>query len=199
MQPRLREMGTTAHLMIDGNTATEQPGEVLNRWVRATVEVRFLVASLGETAAPPWWRSEATSPVGLRMLERLFPRTAATASLQTASQAARLEHDARIGRSGVYHLFRLPSAAEATLLDLLTQPEIDSRLRQLAGIDLDEKARLLAKIAASHVLQSTEGPVYCGAVGDLRIGDALARICTAYHVGFQTNRIVYPYLTEEPA
>lgn len=44
-------------------------------FIESLVRARFLVASLGEITSPPWWRSQATTPVGLRALERLFPRT----------------------------------------------------------------------------------------------------------------------------
>lgn len=44
-------------------------------FIESLVRARFLVASLGEITSPPWWRSQATTLVGLRALERLFPRT----------------------------------------------------------------------------------------------------------------------------
>jgi hypothetical protein len=127
------------------------------------------------------------------MLERLFPRTAVTASLQTARRAAQLEHDRRIGKSGVFHLFRLPSGNETALLDLLAVAEMDARLRELAEASRDNKLQVLAAMAGSQSLLPGEGPVLCGVADDLQSGEAL-RMCAVYYGGFRANQAVYPYV-----
>ena len=71
----------------------------MSRRLEAIAQARLLVAGLGEAASPPWWRSQATTEVSGRWLERLLPRTAVSAALEIAGRAARLEHDARIGRA----------------------------------------------------------------------------------------------------
>ena len=167
-------------------------------WIAAVVKARFLVASLGESASPPWWRSQATSAVGQRMLGRLFPRTTVAASLETASRAARLEHDAHLGRLGAYHLFRLPVGDEAAILDQMRSAHIGEGLQSLAALDgTDERLRALGELAGSARASATPGPVHCGAVDDLRRGSALAQVCAAYLAGFRAGTPVYPYLEEQ--
>ena len=65
-------------------------------WEDQIIQARFLIAALGESASPPWWRTQALTPAGLRMFERLYPRTAPAAGLETAGRAARTVHDERI-------------------------------------------------------------------------------------------------------
>jgi len=171
----------------------------VSQWIEDLVKARFLVASLGEGASPPWWRSQATGEIGLRMLERLFPRTAVTAGLELASRAARLEHDARIGRGGVYHLFRLPSGDEAAVLDLVGRAEADAILRELAAGDREGKLQRLSELADGVGARDGSGPVYRGPIQELRRGGALRAVCAVYERAFRSEQPVYPYLGEQPA
>ncbi|MBI3971806.1 MAG: BrxE family protein [Chloroflexi bacterium] len=154
-----------------------------------------MVAALGESQSPPWWRSEATSPVGRRMLERLFPRTVLAASLETASRTASLEHDTRIGRVGAYHLFRLRIADEAAIRERLHLPDTTSRLAELAAL-ADAQARLeaLATLAGSASAAGSQGPVFCGAADASRRDRTLQAIAASYVAGFRSGTPVYPYL-----
>jgi hypothetical protein len=166
-------------------------------WIAAVVKARFLVASLGEDATPPWWRSQATSAVGQRMLGRLFPRTTVAASLETASRAARLEHDAHLGRLGVYHLFRLPVDDEAAILDQMRSAHTSEGLQSLATLDgTEERLRVLGVLAGGARASAPQGPVHSGAVDDLRRGASLAQICAAYLAGFEAGTPTYPYLED---
>lgn len=111
------------------------------RWVESIMRARYLAASLGESATTPWWRTEALTPVGQRLLVRLFPRTPLCARLETAGRAAAIEHDNHIGRVGAYHLFRLPIADETVVRDHLHTPGADALLGDLAVLS-DAAARL---------------------------------------------------------
>jgi hypothetical protein len=167
--------------------------DLASRLVRA----RFLVAALGESATPPWWRSRATSPTGQRFLARLFPRTHLRASLETATRAARLEHDGRIGRIGVYHLFRLPSPVEAMIDEHLQQATLLEQLHEIARVDSqDARLAALGVLADAAAAAGATGPVSCGAVRDLDRSDLLGRICATYLAGFRSGRPVYPYAEE---
>ena len=168
--------------------------------IESIVRARLLVASLGESMSPSWWRSQATSPVGVRMLERLFPRTSVAAVLATASQAASIEHDTRIGRVGAYHLFRLPTAQEVAMREFL---RTDHGRRSLEDIvrseSTDSRLQALAQLAADEPAPGTRGPVNCGTAATLRRGRAFQRLCAAYADGFRAATPVYPYLEEASA
>lgn len=166
-------------------------------WIPSIVRARYLVASLGESSSPPWWRSEATTPAARRMLERLYPRTVQAASLEVAVRAAGKLHDDRLGRLGSYHLFRLPTAQEVALREHVTSPEGSILLGELASIASEsDRLAALTQIAQGEQGQ-LPGPVRCGAIRDLRHGQALQRICAVYLAGFQSATPVYPYLTGE--
>jgi hypothetical protein len=170
----------------------------VSQWAEALVRARYVVASLGEGALPPWWRSQATSAVGLRLLERLFPRTAVAAALETASRAACLEHDVRIGRVGAYHLFRLPTAEEALLRDFLQSEEGRGCLAVVVHLDsADTRLDALRQLAGNEPAPSARGPIHCGTVASLQRGRTIQRLCAAYIAGLQAGSPVYPYLGEE--
>jgi len=167
------------------------------QWVESVVRARLLVASLGESAATPWWRTEALNSTGLRLLERLFPRTAVGAALETVSRAATIEHDGHIGRLRAYHLFRLPIADEMVVRDHLRLPETDALLRQLVGLqERQDRLDALRGLAGGESLTTVQGPVHCGATNGVRRGKALQRMCAAYAGAFAAGKVAYPYLTE---
>ncbi len=162
--------------------------------IEQLVRARWLVASLGETTTPPWWRSQATT-AGLRTLERLFPRTATTAALETAGRAAAIEHDARIGRTGVYHLFRLPVSDEVAVRAWLSQTTGHEAVRQLTALaSVEERRDALQALAGTELAPSAAGPVNCGPVAELRTGAGLRRVCAAYVRAHRDGRVVYPFL-----
>jgi hypothetical protein len=167
------------------------------KWLPSIIEARFLVASLGEIASPLWWRSEATSVVGKRMLERLYPRTFLAASLETASRAACIEHDLRIGRLGAYHLFRLPSAYEAAIHDQLQLPTTKNLLHTTAALDgVEQILGALSNLAGNENFSMARGPVKCGTIDDLRSIRPIQRMCSAYVSAFRGSGTTYPYLEE---
>jgi hypothetical protein len=167
------------------------------QWIESVVRARFLVATLGESASPPWWRTDALSPAGQRLLARLFPRTAASAGLETASRAAATEHDNHIGRVGAYHLFRLPIADETIVRDHLRLPDTDRLLQELVTlVDFQTRLDALRTLTRGEISVDAHGPLHCGATNGIRRGKALQRLCAAYADAFGTGRTVYPFLTE---
>jgi hypothetical protein len=185
----------TLHLGRDA--ATSPSGPVTPKWAIAVIRSRYLVGALGETASPPWWPTQATTVTGQRFLARLFPRTYQLASLEAVSRAARREHDDRIGRIGVYHLFRLPSADEAAIYDALREPEATELLGGLGSVT-DPVARLaaLGELAGDAMVVDATGPIRRGTVADLHTGATLAEVCATYVAAFEGNRRAYPYLEE---
>jgi hypothetical protein len=158
------------------------------------IRARALVATLGESATTPWWRSQASTEVSGRWLERLFPRTAARAALEIGSRAALAVHDARLGGTGIYHLFRLPVSIEAAIQDVLARD--DSNL----GVVVVEAARgeaaleLVREMAGLERADAVVGPTNCGRVSSLQRGRGLQRVCAAYFAAFQSGAPAFPYL-----
>src|SRR6266852_3936744 len=164
----------------------------VNERLEDIIRARLLVASLGERASAPWWRSQASTEVSGRWLERLFPRTAARAALEISSRAALAVHDAKLGGTGVYHLFRLPVSLEAAVHDVLARN--DARVSALLESTPGDGIQMLAAMAGSERVESVGGPLNCGRVSTLQRGRALQRLCAAYVGGFQSGAAVFPYL-----
>jgi hypothetical protein len=114
-----------------------------------------------------------------------------------ASRAAASEHDARIGRVGAYHLFRLPTGEEAELRDFVQSTDGRTTLEALAALQSKE-ARLdaLADLAGDEPPSSTRGPVECGTVTGFHRGRVFARMCSTYLKALREGSPSYPYLEE---
>src|SRR5262249_26837533 len=123
------------------------------------LKLRLLVAFLGEKSQANWWDSAFLTPTGLRFLQTTFPRTAPEAALRSASHAARLLHDSRIGRVGVFHLFRLPVEKEDSLESITSQiKELD-----ITQLTASTEAVLSELAALSQTrLSAPTGPVQVG-------------------------------------
>src|SRR5260370_1713187 len=89
--------------------------------IRNILQLRRIVAALGERTTPPWWRTQFLSEFGVRALTRVFPRTSASAALNSVLIAAREDHDKRIGIGGRHHLFRLPARIHLPAILLMSQ------------------------------------------------------------------------------
>src|SRR5947209_19741583 len=129
------------------------------RQIATILRLRLLVAFLGEKKQHGWWDTSFLDPTGRRFLETTFPRTAFEAAVRCASEAARLVHDAQIGRVGAFHLFRLTVEAEDAI-----EPQIGKHLDRawLAFVaEAQVAARELDGMAISH-LTAPPGPVQIG-------------------------------------
>src|SRR5688500_19324483 len=110
----------------------------------ALIRLRVLVGFLGEKKQHGWWDTSFLDATGRKFLETTFPRTAFEAALRSASEAARLVHDAQIGRVGAFHLFRLTVEAEDAIeaqigkqLDpawLASLADVEAAARELRGM-----------------------------------------------------------------
>jgi hypothetical protein len=134
---------------------------------RMVLRLRALVLALGETAAPPWWRTEYLSGAGLRILERIYPRTAFAAALYATGAAARTIHDASTRRGSIYHLFCLPIPREReihTLLSATHNARLSEELRPALGNrdELMDQFRALAseQRRISTILRLTWSKIY---------------------------------------
>jgi hypothetical protein len=159
------------------------------------LELRTLVAVLGERATPQWWRTQFLTDVGLRALIRVFPRTAPSAALNSVLIAARADHDKRIGVGHRYHLFRLPPNIEHALSLLLAQEAFAARAADVVSKGRDDLIRALATMAHGHEEISADGPIRVGSTDNI-FNAGVESLATHYRHSFQTNRRVFPYFDD---
>jgi hypothetical protein len=156
------------------------------------LQLRTIVAVLGERVTPPWWRTQFLTDVGLRALIRVFPRTAASAALNSVLIAARDDHDKRIGVGHRYHLFRLPSTTEHALAALLSGEAFEARTTDIVSRGRDDLIHQIATMAHGRDEVPADGPVRVGSTGNIgRSG--IERLAAEYHHSFETNRRAFPY------
>ncbi|MBN1630525.1 MAG: BrxE family protein [Thermoleophilia bacterium] len=166
-----------------------------------TLQLRAVIAALGEAVDPPWWRTEFMTEAGMRFLERLYPRTAFKAAVNATGKAACDAHDHATGRVGVYHLFRLPETLEAEIYRL--QPAADdefvTRFRAVLGqpealVGLLDSLRGTA-VAATDVAGAVKVDVSPDHVGNAD----LAAMASVYFAALNAGKQAFPYfLSPEP-
>lgn len=150
---------------------------------------RLLVGALGERAG--WWTGNFTQPVAQRSLERLFPKTALRASLESVTEAARRHHDQRLSPGSV-HLFRLPLHLEDRVADWLT--EQSSQLRWPPASQEDVAALLHEHAVGAPV--SAPGPYCLGAPGRLREHAPYREAVALYLAAWKSEQQVVPFFEE---
>jgi hypothetical protein len=159
------------------------------------LKLRLLVAFLGEKRQANWWDCGFLAPTGQRFLQETFPRTALEAGLRSTSQAARSLHDSRIGRVGVFHLFRLPVDKE----DIL-----EAAVPQLRTLDpqklITSKEAALAELGTMAKAKSTPatGPVRVAAPAAVFTPTAVSEMAAHYHAAFAGGSQCFPYFSGDP-
>jgi hypothetical protein len=169
----------------------EKPG--FNRRIRDLILLRAIVAALGERVAPPWWRTQFLTDVGLRALGRVFARTSICAAFRSTSVAARADHDKRIGIGRRYHLFRFPVHLEQGTAALIKDDPFCSEVTALLKAPQDVLLQALAVTAKSHKVVAAEGPIRIGPAERLLEPSALEAIASHYRTSIETGRRVFPY------
>jgi hypothetical protein len=152
--------------------------------------LRIAVAHLGEKEQLRWWDTAFLNPIGFRYLQLIYPKTAASAAVTAASEAAAREHDERIGKGKVTHLFRLTSD-----LELKLRSEIASlTLTDLEKMCSKEAAcRLLDEIAGVAKPAVGTGPTKLGGIKDLATVESRSRLAATYASAFRSGTKVFPY------
>jgi hypothetical protein len=159
------------------------------------LRLQALVLALGEVAIPPWWHTEYLSSTGLRILERIYPRTAFAAAIHATGAAARTVHDASTGLGHIYHLCRLPIPRERkvrTLLQTTHGARLTEELRPALG-NRDELMDQLRALAV-EVPEEVIGPWCVGKSRDLQRPEVYKRMAGAYLRGFGTGNKIFPYV-----
>jgi hypothetical protein len=160
----------------------------------ALIKLRLLVGFLGEKRQANWWDCSFLDATGRRFLETTFPRTAFSAALRSTTEAARSLHDARIGRVGVFHLFRLPvgheDALEAHISDWPTKDPLSWILSR------DTAAEELQSMDESHVT-APQGPVQVGSEKRILFPGSISELAAHYRSAFAGNFQCFPYFAGE--
>lgn len=160
--------------------------------LKELLTIRILIAFLGEKDQFGWWRTRFLGAIGDRFLAFTFPRSVFAAGVTAASEAGKAFHDQRIGKGGVFHLFRLPQTLERRIHDALLSSETQSLRAVIARKDtaLDTLAGFSRK-----GMRATEGPVCVGDSKLLLSGDAIPTLATLYEDAFNRSTRTLPYFT----
>src|SRR5262245_10577606 len=111
-----------------------------------TIRLRIAVGYLGEKAANPWWPSSFLGRHAFIFLSPVFGNRTTVVQYHGVVEAACRAHDEKIGIGRVFHLFRLPEAAERRISSYLLEGRIAVDLRECC--DSRESAeRVLANLA----------------------------------------------------
>jgi hypothetical protein len=155
--------------------------------------IRVAVAALAESATPPWWRTNAWSPVARRLLqEQLYPRTYTSALIHATTLVARRDHDDSLGRLGAYHLFRLPPELEAQVMgrSLVNKQVVDLTVRATEGtLDLNT----LLDLSGGMPADAHRGPVKCGVASDVENPGTPGLVAAHYAAALENGLKVVPY------
>jgi hypothetical protein len=164
------------------------------------LKLRAVILALGESATPPWWKTEFMNETGLRFLERLYPRTSFRAAVHAAGKAASDAHDRAVGRIGVYHLFRLPESFETEMNRM--PPDSDegffAALRVAFG-QPDKLLELLTPLCGGAEADAAPGAKRIGADKDLVTARGFEKAAAVYYHAFTQGKPGFPYFTAEPA
>jgi hypothetical protein len=156
--------------------------------------LRAIVGFLGEKSQCGWWDTDFLSPTGLEFLAINFPRSAFSAGCNSVTEAAKRLHDERIGKGGVYHLFRLPSYPEEAIHRNLLSSEYISIISCLSTRDaaLDK-----LKSFFTDKRETPEGPVQIGTLEDTFGGLAVSKLSMNYYNAFISGKMCFPYFAEK--
>lgn len=169
-------------------------------WMHRALELRSVIACLGEQPELNWWRSRATTDSGRAMLSLLFPRTVNVGAITLAWQAARREQDRRLGSAGAFHLFRLPTTTEDQLQRLLHEPDLGMGLTEsIATFDLALRAlRDFGAVDSAPAIEA--GPRHFGSIVSVERSErTLREIAAIYLAGVEQRVQVLPYFSEPGA
>lgn len=160
-------------------------------------QLRFAVSFLGERDNAAWWDTGFLGRTGLRYAEFNFPRSTVAAAGVSASEAARRIHDDRIGRGGVFHLFRLPPAIEESVHFAMLHGDPEPIKCMIA--DRQTALEALKQMGGAGGVKGVEGPVQVGAVADILTKEAVSALAGHYLNGFLNEKRVFPYFLEGDA
>ena len=145
---------------------------------------------LGEKKQRAWWDCSFLNSVGVRFLSETFPRTARAAALRSTTEAARLSHDAAIGKLGTFHLFRLPTELEDRIEAELDSIDLSDQQFSLSSM---EEALDRLKSFVKSPLSAPQGPVQVGVEKKILTANSIAELAAHYHSAFLNRFSCFPY------
>jgi hypothetical protein len=158
--------------------------------LRSICDLRIAVGYLGERAQGGWWDTAFLNSIGFRYLQIVYPKTAASAAVTAASDAACKAHDELIGRGRVAHLFRLNEQTEVKVRSHLASLKIED----MAGLcSPDSALGLLLETAAGAKPPEAFGPLHIGTLKHLDKPESLSQLAAVYAAAFRTGTRVFPY------
>jgi hypothetical protein len=157
--------------------------------------LRLAVACLGEREGTGLWRSSFLSETGQEFSAFNFPRAPLLASWSAASTAAKRTHDERIGRSGTFHLFRVPLGHE---IQIHRAASLNAgELLQTMRLSSDELMKHIEHCAGESI-NAPVGPVQVGSLDDAFTQSGLTELAKHYLSGFKRAAPCFPYFADKP-
>jgi len=154
--------------------------------------LRAVVAFLGEKDQSNWWNTSFLGKTGRKYLEFNFPRNPVAAGISGAATAAKKLHDDRIGKSRVFHLFRLPYEIEESLHTFLF--DLDQNILWKKITDNETALGACEELAGSKI-DAPEGPVQVGQVKHILKEGSVAEIAKHYLSAFEKGYVTLPYFS----
>ena len=162
----------------------------MNDLIPIYLRLRIAVGVLGQRNQRNWWDCTFLTDAGQESLDYNFPRAPLAAGFTATCLAAKRLHDERIGRTGVYHLFRLPPEAEIPLQNAA----IKDSGAALLGIARDPAACLAELVSlGKDEIDCPEGPVQIGLLEKAISLTGIAELARHYHAAFRNQLRIYPY------
>ena len=158
------------------------------------IKIRALVGYLGEKSQFNWWDTNFLSDTGLQFLSINFPRSSFSAGVNSVTTAAMRLHDERIGKGGVYHLFRLPSSVEESIHNALLHMDA-TELKEMVS----DRETAMASLKAMLTDRTTapEGPVQVGRLKNIMSSFAVNELAMHYYDAFKNGNQSFPYFTAD--
>ena len=157
------------------------------------ITIRAVVGFLGEKPQFEWWDTNFLSDIGLKYLNIIFPRTYFSAGLNSVTEAAKRLHDNRIGKGGLYHLFRMPEFVEHRIARRLF--DFNSSVL-LTYIKNKETALEHLQSMVGSSVKTGEGPIQIGTGKNLTQLSYIRRIAKHYADAFENGIETFPYFME---
>lgn len=154
--------------------------------------LRTLVGYLGEKNQYNWWDTNFLSPVGLKFLQINFPRTHFAAGINSVTEAAKRLHDKRIGKGGVFHLFRLPAFLEENVHRNLMHHDSNELLTHIKSKEI---AIDRLKNYMKNGEDTSEGPVLIGTENMILAEESISKLALYYYKAFTSNYLNFPYFS----
>jgi len=126
-------------------------------------------------------------------MRMLFPHAGVASSVRSTWEAARELHDVRVAGGGRLHLFRLPIAQERSVLQLLQDEDMQSKIEGALSGGIESLTGVLHTAADGVQSAPADGPTSLGIVCGSLSQDDVSRLAACYLAAFRQDAVVFPY------